>query len=313
MTLLKRGLEAHSCTDEGALYAVKASPVHENPLTLIPQAKRAELHDAYGVQIEGSPTPYMEQMVEDRHGGDFMLVPIERIFINEAKRSGIGTYAPHDPNTADIADLVGSVDLSKVAEYGDEGDPHAWSWSGAVYAANRGMLEMIEILKVKREFLYLLLTLTQEKNVKVSRFPLIYLDEGVVAHTNLAEFRRFLQEKENEALLDRMVIVQVPYTLRYRDEARIYRKLTSATPTFREVHLDPHALNFAAVFAVLTSLSAVTFAASARPAQPPCRAAPGLLAVLAGSMTNSDSVFHAPHSPHWPCHLLKLAPQSEQT
>ena len=87
---------------------------------------------------------------------------------------------------------------------------------------------MIEILKVKREFLYLLLTLTQEKNVKVSRFPLIHLDETILAHTNLAEFHKFLQEKENEALLDRMVIVKVPYTLSYNEEARIYHKLVSA-------------------------------------------------------------------------------------
>lgn len=255
VTLLKRGLEGYSGTDEGALYAIKGSPVRESPLNLIPHSRRAEFHDTYGVAIEGTPTPHTEQMLEDQYGGDFMQVPVERVFISEAKRSGIGTYAPHDPNTADIADLVGSVDLSKVAQYGDEGDPRAWSWSGAVYAANRGMLEMIEILKVKREFLYLLLTLTQEKNVKVSRFPLIHLDESIVAHTNLAEFRRFLQEKENEALLDRMVIVQVPYTLRYREEARIYRKLTSVTPTFRQVHLDPHALNVAAVFAVLTRLA----------------------------------------------------------
>jgi serine protein kinase len=145
--------------------------------------------------------------------------------------------------------------LSKVAQYGDEGDPRAWSWSGSVFAASRGMLEMIEILKVKREFLYLLLTLTQEKNVKVSRFPLIHLDETIIAHTNLAEFRKFLQEAENEALLDRMVIIQVPYTLSYREEARIYRKLCSSTQAFREVHLDPHALHVAAVFSVLTRLA----------------------------------------------------------
>ncbi|MGH8588280.1 MAG: serine protein kinase, partial [Gammaproteobacteria bacterium] len=88
--------------------------------------------------------------------------------------------------------------------------------------------------------------------VKVSRFPLIYLDETILAHTNLAEFHKFLQERENEALLDRMVIVKVPYTLSYEDEARIYTKLISATPNFREVHLDPHALQVAAVFAVLT-------------------------------------------------------------
>src|SRR5690606_18783314 len=124
----------------------------------------------------------------------------------------------------------------------------------AVYAASRGMLEMIEILKVKREFLYLLLTLTQEKNVKVSRFPLIYLDETIIAHTNLAEFHKFIQEKENEALLDRMVIVQVPYTLDYRDESQIYRKLIAGASAFYNVHIDPHALQVAAVFAVLTRL-----------------------------------------------------------
>jgi serine protein kinase len=184
--------------------------------------------------------------------GDYLRVPIERIFLSEAARCGIGTYAPHDPSTADIADLVGSVDLSKVAQVGDEGDPRAWSWSGAVYAASRGMLEMIEILKVKREFLYLLLTMTQEKNVKVARFPLIYLDETILAHTNLAEFNRFLQEKENEALLDRMVIIKVPYALSYRDEARIYQKLVQGAPAFRNTHLDPHVLHLAAVFAILT-------------------------------------------------------------
>ncbi len=254
VTLLKRGLEEYSLTDEGALYAIKGSPVHENPLLLIPHSKRAEFRDTYGVTIEGELSPYARTMLEEDYEGDFTRVPVERIFISEAGRVGVGTYAPHDPTTADIADLVGSVDLSKVADYGDEGNPRAWSWSGAVYAASRGLLEMIEILKVKREFLYLLLTLTQEKNIKVSRFPLIYMDQTIVAHTNLAEFRKFLQEKENEALLDRMVIIQVPYTLRYAEEARIYQKLTSSTPTFREVHLDPHALRVAAVFAVLTRL-----------------------------------------------------------
>ena len=118
-----------------------------------------------------------------------------------------------------------------------------------MYSASRGVLEMIEILKVKREFLYLLLTMTQEKNVKVSRFPLIHLDETILAHTNLAEFHKFLQEKENEALLDRMVIIRVPYALSYRDESRIYQKLVASAPAFRNVHLDPHVLNLAAVFA----------------------------------------------------------------
>ncbi|HEX2829396.1 MAG TPA: serine protein kinase [Burkholderiales bacterium] len=263
--LLKRALEEYSHTDEGAIYSIQGCPVHESPLHLVPYTLRPKFRETYGVEITGDLCPMCRARLEGQEAaeegestsatiGDFMKMPVERIFISEAGRMGIGTYAPHDPTTADIADLVGSVDLSKVATFGDEGDPRAWSWSGAVYAASRGMLEMIEILKVKREFLYLLLTLTQEKNVKVSRFPLIHLDETILAHTNLAEFRKFLQESENEALLDRMVIIQVPYTLNFNDEARIYQKLISNAPAFSEVHLDPHVLHTAAVFAILTRL-----------------------------------------------------------
>ncbi len=214
--LLKRGLEEYSHTEDGALYALQGSPLHESPLNLIPASLRPRFRATYGVDITGELSPHARARLDDEFQGDFMRFPVERVFLSEAARVGVGTYAPHDPTTADIADLVGSVDLSKVADIGDEGDPRAWSWSGAVYAASRGVLEMIEILKVKREFLYLLLTLTQEKNVKVSRFPLIHLDETILAHTNLAEFNKFLQEKENEALLDRMVIVKVPYTLSFR-------------------------------------------------------------------------------------------------
>ena len=219
--LLKRGLEEYSRTDEGALYAIRGSPLRENPLNLIPTSLRPEFRDRYGVTITGELSPWARDFVEREFEGDFVRVPVERVFLAEASRVGIGTYAPHDPTTADIADLVGSVDLAKVAQIGDEGDPRAWSWSGAVYAASRGVLEMIGILKVKREFLYLLLTLTQEKNVKVSRFPLIHLDETILAHTNLAEFHKFLQEKENEALLDRMVIIKIPYALSYRRIAHL--------------------------------------------------------------------------------------------
>jgi serine protein kinase len=250
--LLKRGLEEYSRTDEGALYAIKGSPLRESPLNLIPTSLRAQFRDTFGAAISGEISPWARDHLDRECEGDYLRMPVERIFLSEAARCGIGTYAPHDPSTADIADLVGSVDLSKVARVGDEGDPRAWSWSGAVYAASRGVLEMIEILKVKREFLYLLLTLTQEKNVKVARFPLIFLDETILAHTNLAEFNRFLQEKENEALLDRMVIIKVPYALSYKDEARIYKKLVYGAQAFRNTHLDPHVLHLAAVFAILT-------------------------------------------------------------
>src|SRR2546423_4940088 len=148
--LLKRGLEAYSQTDAGALYAIHGCPVHESPLHLVPHTLRPQFRQTYGVEISGELCPYCTTRLQHDLNGDFMQMPVERIFISEAARVGVGTYAPHDPTTADIADLVGSVDLSKVSEFGDEGDPRAWSWSGAVFAASRGLLEMIEILKVKR-------------------------------------------------------------------------------------------------------------------------------------------------------------------
>jgi serine protein kinase len=143
--LLKRGLEEYCHTDAGALYALQGSPLHESPLNLIPASLRPRFRATYGVDIQGELSPYARARLDDEVQGDFMRFPVERIFLSEAARVGVGTYAPHDPTTADIADLVGSVDLSKVAAIGDEGDPRAWSWSGAVYAASRGVLEMIEI------------------------------------------------------------------------------------------------------------------------------------------------------------------------
>ncbi len=243
--LLKRGLEEYSRTEEGALYAIKGSPLRESPLNLVPASLRPSFRETYGVEVAGELSPWAREFLERECEGDYLRVAVERVFLSEAARCGIGTYAPHDPSTADIADLVGSVDLSKVAQIGDEGDPRAWSWSGAVYSASRGMLEMIEVLKVKREFLYLLLTMTQEKNVKVARFPLIYLDETILAHTNLAEFHKFLQEKENEALLDRMVIIKVPYALSYPRRRASIRNLVYGAPAFRHIHLDPHVLHLA--------------------------------------------------------------------
>ena len=127
--LLKRGLEEYSRTDEGALYGVKGSPLRESPLNLIPASLRAAFRETYGVDISGELSPWARDYVDRQCEGDYLQVPVERIFLSEAARSGIGTYAPHDPSTADIADLVGSVDLSKVAQVGDEGDPRAWSWS----------------------------------------------------------------------------------------------------------------------------------------------------------------------------------------
>src|ERR1700692_5127832 len=97
--------------------------MHESPLNLIPTSMRGQFRQTCGVAINGELSPWARDRLEREHLGDYLSVPVERVFLSEAMRVGVGTYAPHDPTTADIADLVGSVDLSKVDEVGDEGIP----------------------------------------------------------------------------------------------------------------------------------------------------------------------------------------------
>jgi serine protein kinase len=251
--LLKRGLEEFAHTDEGAVYAIADCPQHENPLHLIPHILRKEFLDEYGVYIEGELCPMCSLNLRQKYDGDLYRVPVKRIFLSEKDRTGIGTFVPSDPKSQDISELVGSIDLATVGEYGSESDPRAYRFDGELNIANRGMCEFIEMLKADERFLYILLTLTQEKNIKTGRFSLIYADEFVIAHTNEAEFKEFLADKKSEALQDRMIMVQMPYNLKVSAEVRIYEKLLKRA-SLGPIHLAPHALEVAAMFAVLSRL-----------------------------------------------------------
>ena len=187
--LLKRGLEEHTHSDEGAVYAIADCPQHENPLHLIPHALRQEFLDTYGLYIEGELCPMCALNLRDKYDHDIYRVPVRRLVFSEKERIGIGTFVPSDPKSQDISELVGSIDLATVGEYGAESDPRAYRFDGELNIANRGMIEFIEMLKADERFLYILLTLTQEKNIKTGRFSLIYADEFVIAHTNEAEFK----------------------------------------------------------------------------------------------------------------------------
>lgn len=184
VNLLKRGLEEYSRTEEGALYAIKDCPMHEDPLHLIPQALRADFARRYGIQIEGELCPYCRLMVKERYAGCVEKVPVRRIFISEEERVGIGTFSPSDPKSQDIADLTGSVDFATIGQYGTEADPRAYCFDGELNKANRGLLEFQELLKVDERFLYHLLSLSQEGNFKAGRFALISADEAAVASSD---------------------------------------------------------------------------------------------------------------------------------
>ncbi|MGP4061843.1 PrkA family serine protein kinase [Halobacillus sp. H74] len=253
VNLLKRGMEKYTHTDEGAVFAIKGCPMHEDPLHLVPSHLRKEFQEEYGIRIEGSLSPLNTMRVETEYGGRIEDVLVERVFFSEDKRTGIGTFSPSDPKSQDIADLTGSIDFSTIAQYGSESDPRAYRFDGELNKANRGIMEFQEMLKCDEKFLWHLLSLTQEGNFKAGRFALISADELIVAHTNEAEYRSFIANKKNEALHSRMIVMPVPYNLRVSQEERIYEKMIRESD-IRDVHIAPHTLRVAAMFTILTRL-----------------------------------------------------------
>jgi len=251
--LLKKGLERYTCTDEGAVYALVDSPMQEDPLLAIPDELRPQVEEELGIKIDGQLSPPMSYILEEQYDGNFLNLPVKRINFKEMKRTGIGTFVPSDKKSQDISELVGSLDLSKLAEYGTESHPLAYKFDGELNVANRGIMEFVEMLKVDQKFLYVLLTLAQEKNIKTGRFPLIYADEFLLSHTNETEYRRFLAKDEMEALHDRIIVVKVPYNLEIKNEVKIYEKLINQTE-LRKTHIAPYSLYCAALFAVLSRL-----------------------------------------------------------
>lgn len=267
VSLLKRGLENYSRSDEGAVYAIKGCPMHEEPLHLVPEVMRPDVEKEYGVYLEGDLCPHCRFYLE-RDGADvanhpfgpnfrklhFEDVPVVRMVFSEKHRKGIGTFTPSDPKSQDISELVGGIDLSTIGEVGVESDPRAYRFDGELNIANRGLMEFIEMLKCDEKFLYVLLTLSQEQNIKTGRFSMIYADEVVVSHTNENEYTNFVGNRKSEALQDRIILVKVPYNLKVSEEIRIYEKLLGQSAILQNVHIAPHTLRVASTFAVLSRL-----------------------------------------------------------
>ncbi|TYP71248.1 PrkA family serine protein kinase [Paenibacillus methanolicus] len=253
VTMLKRGLEQFSRTERGAVYAIKGCPMHEDPLHLIPNELRAEAEKELGVRIEGNLCPSCQMRLRTEFESDIENVLVERVFVSEENRVGIGTFSPSDPKSQDIADLTGSIDFSTITEFGSESDPRAYRFDGELNKANRGLMEFQEMLKCDEKFLWNLLSLTQEGNFKAGRFALISADELIIAHTNETEYKAFIANKKNEALQSRMIVMPVPYNLKVSEEEKIYAKLISQSD-MKHIHIAPHALRSAAIFSILTRL-----------------------------------------------------------
>jgi serine protein kinase len=254
VNMLKRGLEDWARSEEGAVYAIKDCPMHEEPLHLIPHQLRGEVEKHYGIYIEGDLCPQCRYALEHTYAGRHEDVKVHRVVFSEKERVGIGTFSPSDPKSQDITELTGSIDLSTIGEVGVESDPRAYRFDGELNIANRGLMEFVEMLKVDEKFLYSLLTLSQEQSIKTGRFAMIYADEVILSHTNENEYIAFAGNRKSEALQDRIILVRVPYNLRVSQEERIYDKLLHQSEALRNVHLAPNTLRVAAMFAVMTRL-----------------------------------------------------------
>ncbi|MBX2987895.1 MAG: serine protein kinase [Bdellovibrionaceae bacterium] len=285
--MLKKGLEAYSRTDSGALYTfewvdekgeldgllgkgvkVFTSPMHEEPLLLIPEELRGKLCDEinrgqdgdYRLKIEGElspPSRFIFRALMDRYSGDLMKtlshVRVKRLFLSEADRVGIGTFQPKDEKNQDSTELTGDINYRKIAEYGSDSDPRAFNFDGEFNVANRGMIEFVEVLKLDVAFLYDLLGASQEHRVKPKKFAQTHIDEVIIGHTNEAEYRRLLDNEFMEALRDRTVKIDIPYITKWKDEIKIYKKDFNSQK-LRGISIAPHTIEMAAMWALLTRL-----------------------------------------------------------
>jgi len=282
--LLKKGIEEYSRTPEGAMYSYEwvlpealrhltagqetfASPMHEEPLKLIPPEWREQSitqlgleKDGYRPYIQGQLNPacrYIFRELMIHHKGDWAKVMqqirVRRLLVSEQDRRGVGTFQPKDEKNQDSTELTGDINYRRIAEYGSDTDPRAFNFDGEFNVANRGLIEFVEILKLDVAFLYDLLGATQEQKVKPKKFAQTDIDEVIIGHTNEAEYNRLLENKFMEALRDRTVKIDIPYITKLTEEVKIYAKDYNPKKV-RGRFIAPHTLEMAAMWASLTRL-----------------------------------------------------------
>ncbi|MCK8818058.1 PrkA family serine protein kinase [Natroniella sulfidigena] len=246
--LLKRRLE-----ELPPIYTLEGCPMREEPLHLIPKHLRSEFEELLGVEIEGELCPHCRYRLENEFDGDYEKFPVVTEDFSITSRKGIGVVPPVDPNNQDTSVLIGSVDISKLDLY-PEDDPRSFSLNGAFNVGNRGLVEFIEVFKNDVEYLHTMITATQEKVIpSPGKGSMIYFDGLIIAHSNEAEWNKFKSDHTNEAILDRIVRVEVPYCLQLSEEEKIYEKLLGQSKF--DAHIAPHTIKVAAMFAILSRLA----------------------------------------------------------
>jgi serine protein kinase len=242
------------------IYVIKAgdelSPVFESPLCLFePETQGGILEDKYGVprrRLTGLMSPWCLKRL-DEYGGDLNKFKVAKVMPSRLRQIGVAKTEPGDENNQDVSSLVGKVDIRRL-EFHAQNDPDAYSYSGGLNRANQGVLEFVEMFKAPIKMLHPLLTATQEGNyVGSENIGALPFSGIVLAHSNEAEWRSFKNSKTNEAFIDRIFVIKVPYCLRVDEEEKIYQKLITNSE-LAEAPCAPGTLEMLARFSVLTRL-----------------------------------------------------------
>ncbi len=247
---LKSLMESHP------IYAIKGSPINESPLGLFsPERDGAALESEYGIPrrvLSGIASPWALKRLAE-YEGDITKFRVVRIQPSVLRQVAIAKTEPGDENNQDISSLVGKVDIRKLESFSQD-DPDAYSYSGGLCQANQGLLEFVEMFKAPIKMLHPLLTATQEGNFKGTEgFSAIPFNGVILAHSNESEWQSFRNNKHNEAFLDRVYIVKVPYCLQVSEEVNIYRKLLRSS-SLAKAPCAPGTLEMMAQFSVLSRL-----------------------------------------------------------
>jgi serine protein kinase len=261
-------------------------PMHDDPLKLIPVKLRKklekklnerlaeikfhedetlnkEMQGVFNIRLTGELNP-LDQLFYDKllnhYHGDWATVlekhiRVERFVISEPRRIGIGTFQPKDEKNQDATELTGDINFAKLAKIGSDSDARAFNFDGEYEVANRGVLELIEVLKLNREFLYDILGATQEQQIKPKKFAQVGIDLCIISHTNLPEYQKLEKDDCMEALRDRTIKVDFGYNLRWSDETKILQQDYNKEKIRQ--HIAPHTIETASLFAILTRLHSI--------------------------------------------------------
>ncbi|MAA70700.1 MAG: PrkA family serine protein kinase [Bermanella sp.] len=237
-------------------YAIEGSPVFESPLGLFnPEEDASILEEDFGIPsryIKGFMSPWAAKRLHE-YNGDISKFKVVKLYPNIVDQIAVAKTEPGDENNQDISALVGKVDIRKLEDYSQD-DPDAYSFSGALCRANQGIMEFVEMFKAPIKVLHPLLTATQEGNYNGTEgMGAIPFDGVLMAHSNESEWQTFKNNKTNEAFIDRVYIVKVPYCLRVSEEIHIYEKLLTHS-SLHESPCAPDTLNMLAQFSILSRL-----------------------------------------------------------